>query len=459
MNEGQLEEGSINKIITEKFTSEYQSKTQNNSGWGSMDKIDTMWSNDIFTGKIPEEMSLQQFVWKLRNNCLYIPARQFMRYRTQPLDCVSSLSRSILNPTPECEGCTTSNPICDMNHMWTCPSNRVRVTKYEREIRKRLERIDPEEKIPLWAPLTMTSIANKQFKRSDIVIPPARKRTTVHTPEALETSIQISSPNKRKSISKDTENSSKKPRKTRTKSNHNPLVRLRSNATMDARKSKKKRTLDTSTKRKQRKRTRDTNPTLDLNTPTKKSKKNNNKSRNSQQTPVKKTQTRMSQFITGNTRSPIIIDSTPPTSQEVISREHLLCNILKVTSTRNLKHRENMEKIWNETAIRQYRNHQRNKPETLQIKGRATQGWMPITTIRLIRSMAKTKKCSNKSIEQITRDVIRMTIKTSQDLYLKIIERNIRRRKIEGVKMKAITNTKNDYKAVRTINKKLPDNG
>jgi hypothetical protein len=459
MNEGQLEEGSINKIIIEKFVGKYKSKTQNNSGWGSMSNIDTRWSNDIFLGKTPEEMSSQQFIWKLRNNCLYIPARQFMRYRTQPLDCVSALSRSILNPTPECEDCTNSNPVCDMNHMWTCPSNRVRVTKYEREIRGKLKKIDPEEKIPLWAPQTMTSIHNKQFQRSDIIIPPPRKRKTVNTPNAPETPIEVSPPNKRKLISKNTENPNKKPRKSRTKSNHNPLIRLCTNPTKDTRNPKKiKRTTNKSTNL-QQKRTKETTISQDLGNPAKKSRKNNNESGYLQQTPLRKTQTRMSHFITGNTKNPIIIDSTPSTNQETISRDHLLCNILKVTSIRNLKHRESMEKIWNETAIRQYRNHQRNKPEEIQIKGRATQGWIPTTTIKLIRSMAKKKRCSNESIEQITRDVIRMTIKTSQELYLKIIERNIRRRKIEGVNMKAITNTKNDYKAMRIINKKLPDNG
>ena len=422
-----------------------------------MDKIDTNWSNDIFLERTPEEMSTQQFIWKLRNNCLYIPARQFMRYRTQPLDCVSSISRSILYPTPECEDCTISKPICDMNHMWTCPSNRIRVTKFEDDIISRLREIDPNEKIPLWTPETMASLANNQFKRSDIVRPIIRQRRTINTPNAPTNPIETNTTGKRKATSRDP-HPSKRPKRTKTKSNYNPLTRMRPNTTEETRKTKKRKTLNKDTNKQQTKRKRKSTtsdgPRRTVEALTTTTNKNNTTQINKQLT-----QSRMSQFVTGSTRTPIIIDPIPQVAQEIITREHLLCNVLKITSMRNLKHRENMEKIWDETAIRQYRNHQKCKSEALQIKGRATQGWIPRETIKTIRKMAKALKCTNETIEHITRDIIRMTVKTSQDLYLKIIERNIRRRKIEGVSIKSVTNTKNDYKAMRIINSKLPDNG
>merc|ERR1712127_941222 len=70
-------------------------------------------------------MKIQQYMWRMRNNCLLNHARQYMKYRDSPKDDSMAIMRALLNNTPECEetdACKEKGVVADLSHMWTCPS-------------------------------------------------------------------------------------------------------------------------------------------------------------------------------------------------------------------------------------------------------------------------------------------------------------------------------------------------
>merc|ERR1712127_717339 len=70
-------------------------------------------------------MKIQQYMWRMRNNCLLNHARQYMKYRDSPKDDSMAIMRALLNNTPECEetgSCKAKGVVADLSHMWTCPS-------------------------------------------------------------------------------------------------------------------------------------------------------------------------------------------------------------------------------------------------------------------------------------------------------------------------------------------------
>ena len=124
-NKEEVEEKDVNKIITNIFQRRYSEKTYNNSGWGGLAGVHKKMSNMIFTKNSVQYMKIQQYMWRMRNNCLPNHARQYMKYRDCPKDDSMAIMRALLNNTPECEetdACRAKGVVADLSHMWTCPS-------------------------------------------------------------------------------------------------------------------------------------------------------------------------------------------------------------------------------------------------------------------------------------------------------------------------------------------------
>ena len=153
MIKGEFSENNICKYINEHHASLNVSDTNNLSKWGSLENFDIGVSNEILTKDNVEAMKLQEFVWRLRLNSLFVPAKQFGRYREQQMDNKAAINRSILYPTMECERCKGSN-VCDIAHLWTCPAYDDIIKKMEEEIDQILRKAKHTEKIEKWYPNT-----------------------------------------------------------------------------------------------------------------------------------------------------------------------------------------------------------------------------------------------------------------------------------------------------------------
>jgi hypothetical protein len=142
-----------------------------------------------------------------------------------------------------------------------------------------------------------------------------------------------------------------------------------------------------------------------------------------------------------------------------VTRKEFLTKVIKATSTLNLRKRKVSEATWTMAPITQYRKKKKSMQEKFQMKGRATQGWMPKETVEEITKGAnmfinrrrkkgkKTLRVPRTTILAACANIIRDILHTNRKLYIRCMKNVNKRRKDEGVSLAAISNRKLDYRA------------
>ena len=169
INEEEITESPVNGIIRQIYAKKFRKKSENSSGWGSLDAMDHAVSNEIFSSDDIEDRKVQALAYQIRLNLLCLPQRQFCKFRTQEIKDRITMIRSFTHPTPECEECN-QKALCDLNHLWICPAYQDIMKELDAQILKTLELIGIKG-INKWYPSLQEDDRKEiQFTRNDIII-------------------------------------------------------------------------------------------------------------------------------------------------------------------------------------------------------------------------------------------------------------------------------------------------
>ena len=491
----QVEEKDINKIITLKYKRKYKEKVYNNSGWGGLAKVHKKMSNIIFTKNSVHYMKLQQTMWRMRNNCLPNHARQFMKYRDMPKDDSMAIMRALLNNTPECEEadeCRQMGTIADIAHMWMCPDNREERNEYEvkiKEIIKTLGKTD--EIIEQWTPrerdrdeldFSATEIDTERAKREKSKRDKRKGGLFECIKERIRQREWSKDSNKRARLRVENEQVEKKRRewyeaqkeKQGTKRRYNLMLDDRQDvrrpskrrreimAEQEKEKQEKSKRIEIRNKRKGDKR-KDRNG---METWGKKRRLNEEENRKKRKRVtgdrhLKRKQPKITSFVTGNTQPTPKGKKkrTRPDDRKKITRKELLVEVLGITKVYNIEKREESEKRWGTSELKQYGEKKKNTKEKISAKGRATQGWMMKGTVAKLRRIGRKNKMKAEVVDEKIIELIEATVMLTKKLHLKSINRNRQRKRDEGLQLQFTRNNSKNFKAIMNMRTKEDSRG
>jgi hypothetical protein len=178
-------------------------------------------------------------------------------------------------------------------------------------------------------------------------------------------------------------------------------------------------------------------------------------------TTEKRKQPKITMFITGCTQKPPYPKKKRPRPEvrRKVTRNELLVEILQITKIENIVKREESDRKWGPSEIKQYGEKKKKAREDTAAKGRATQGWMMKGTVAKLRKMGRKNKMEAKDIDEKIGEIIEATVILSKELHEKSIHNNRQRRREEGLQLKFARNNKNNFKAIMNMKRKEDSTG
>jgi hypothetical protein len=518
-DEEQIEEKEVNKLIVEIYKRRHSAKAYGNSGWGGLAGVHRAMSNKIFTKNSVFYMKIQQYMWRLRNNCLPNHARQYMKYRNMPKDDSMAIMRALLNNTPECEEtktCRDRGTIADITHMWTCPSNKQLVKEYEDWIDEIMKLLGGrKEDVPRWT-LEISDQPELDFSAEEIDQQKAQKAREMRDKrkgglfECIKERIRLREWNKdsskrarmrdereereiqREAWREKLRIEATRKRKynfiiddrqgTRSETPWQGVLRIHKERLIEKRNERMTRMIieeeDCGEKMAKKRRGEETpaGPTTSgkrkrSNMQRKAKKKarpdwvekgKKRKRGGKEKTEGKNKQPKITDFITGNTKEIQEEESKKrprPVTKRKVTRKELLTEVLPITKIQNIEKREESEKKWGQEELRQYTQKKKKTKEKTAAKGRATQGWIMKDTVRVLRKIGRENKIKPEEVDERIITIIGATVKLSYDLHKKSIVNNRKRRQDEGLALQFTKNSRNNYKAIMNMKTKQDSRG